>query len=160
MEFVGNFAEYIKDEWNEEILSLPREWPICFKGSPEYDRLINAGYNLSSSNWSVIDPEDISFVPNFPFMDNDSQWWVARLLPGQFMPMHIDPHPPKKTGKFYWIPLQDYEPGHIFVINDEIITNYKKGDAYIFDNLADPHCAANLGYGNPKTTLIICVYDK
>ena len=68
MEYVGNFSEYIKDEWNEEILALPREWPVCFKGTPEYTRLIDAGYDLNASNWSVIDPEDINFKIDFPFM--------------------------------------------------------------------------------------------
>jgi hypothetical protein len=159
MKLIGNFAECIKNEWVEEILSLPKQWPRPFcEGSPEHKRLEDAGYDLSTSHWAVIDPQDVNFKIDFPFLTGEWEWWIARLLPGQYMPMHIDPHPKEKTGKFYWIPLQDYISGHVFIIKDNFIKDYKKGDAFIFDNLADLHGSANIGM-IPKITLLVSVYD-
>jgi len=161
LKYLGNFSSYIKDEWTDEVLALPREWPRPFcEGSPEYARLLGAGYDLSSSHWAVVEPHDVSFKLDFPFMQGATKigWWVARLFQGQFMPMHVDPHPEGAKGKFYWIPMQDYHSGHVFIINDELITNYKKGDAFIFDNFADYHGSANIGM-IPKLTLLVSVYE-
>lgn len=159
MQYIGNFKDYIQDSWIEEIVSLPREWPRPFcENSTEHARLSSAGYDLSTSHWAVVEPFNVSFNINFPFLNNITQWWCARLFPGQFMPMHVDPHAEDKKGKMYWIPMQDYHSGHVFIINDELIKDYKKGDVFAFDNFKDYHGSANIGL-IPKLTLIVVEYE-
>jgi hypothetical protein len=76
------------------------------------------------------------------------------MYPGQFTPMHRDPHTIDINCKRYWIPLQDYELGHIFIYKDQIITNYKKGDVYTYDDANEIHGAVNLGF-TPRVILQI-----
>ena len=155
MKYLGNFKEYINDAWVDEIVSLPREWPRPFcETSTEHSRLSEAGYNLSTSHWAVVEPWNVSFKIEFPFLKNIQHWWCARLFPGQFMPMHVDPLPDKPNGKMYWIPMQDYHSGHVFIIKDELIKDYKKGDVFVFDSVTDYHGSANIGM-IPKLTLIV-----
>lgn len=159
MKYIGNFSEYIKDEWVDEVLALPREWPRPFcEKSNEHERLSKAGYDLSHSHWAVVEPYHVNFQIEFPFLTHVTQWWIARLFPGQFMPMHIDPHPDNQQGNFYWIPMQDYHPGHIFIIEDEFIKDYKKGDVYAFNNLRDYHGSSNIGM-IPKLTILVAEYS-
>jgi|TARA_B110000914_G_C15494652_1_gene462549 hypothetical protein len=162
MKFEGNFAEYIKSEWAEECLSLPRDWdkPFC-EGSPEMERLQKADYDLSHSMWAVIEPENVNFKPDFPFLEGKRyEWWIARILTGQLMPMHKDDESFEEIvdATVHWIPLQDYQSGHVFVINDELITDYKKGDVYTFSKFSDLHGAANIGMV-PKLTIMVVVYN-
>jgi hypothetical protein len=155
MEYLGNFKDYIQDSWTDEIIALPKEWPKPFcDTSTEHERLSKIGYDLSTSHWAVVEPWHVGFTINFPFIKNLTHWWCARLFPGQFMPMHIDPHPEGQQGKMYWIPMQDYHSGHVFIVKDELIKDYKKGDVFAFDNLNDYHGSANIG-SIPKLTLIV-----
>jgi hypothetical protein len=73
------------------------------------------------------------------------------------MPMHVDPHTVSKPCKRYWMPLQDYYPGHIFVYGDEMINGYREGDVYMFDREFDIHGSANIGH-MPRVMLLITEY--
>lgn len=164
MEYIGNFAEFIKDEWIEEVLAgtgkaRPRDWPPAFTHeSAEYSKAREAGYDLEGVHWYVFDSgEDLSFQISFPFLTADFHWWITKLLPGQFMPMHSDPHVHERDGRRYWIPLQDYHPGHVFVYNDQMATGYKKGDVFVFLDSYDVHGASNIGH-IPRLSLLITEY--
>ena len=70
-------------------------------------------------------------------------WWITKLLPGQMMPMHTDPHThEEQTCKRYWVPLQDYVPGHVFIYGESMMQNYKRGDVFQYENSTDEHGAA------------------
>ena len=133
MKYVGNF-NFIQDSWIDEILSIdgqarPRDWPaLNAVESAEYKRAIEAGYNLDSVHWWVYEKQDVSFDVNAPWIKNDFHWWITKLYPGQFMPMHTDPHTHDRPCNRYWIPLQDYIPGHIFIYESSLVKDYKKGD--------------------------------
>lgn len=163
MNYLGNYASYIKNEWIDEILSMegkarPRDWPPAYKHeSYEYDRATEAGYDLNGVHWYVIDKGETSFEITFPFLKNEFHWWITKLYPGQFMPMHSDPHVHERNAIRYWMPLQDYVPGHIFIINDQLITGYKKGDMYSFVDSQDIHGAANIGH-TVRLSLLITDY--
>jgi hypothetical protein len=162
MKYIGNYANYIKDEWTDKVLALPREWPKPFcEGSHEQERLENANYDLSTSLWAIVEEDHVDFKPYFPFLEGKRyEWWIARLLTGQLMPMHVDAEsfPEAKDAKVYWIPMQDYHSGHVFIINDELIKDYKKGDVYEFNKFSDYHGASNIGL-IPKLTIIIVAFD-
>jgi hypothetical protein len=71
--------------------------------------------------------------------------------------MHIDTiKEDQKNAKRYWIALEDYKWGHIFLENGENLRDYKQGDCFLFDNKI--HGAANVGL-EPKISLQIMTYN-
>jgi hypothetical protein len=75
-------------------------------------------------------------------------------MPGQFMPMHVDPHVFDQQCNRYWMPLQDYVPGHVFVYKDDMIKDYTVGDVYQFTDAAEIHGAANISH-SPRLMLLV-----
>lgn len=162
MNYKGNF-NFIKDSWIKEIFNSegqarPRDWPaINAVESAEYRHAKKAGYDLGAVHWWVYERKDVSFDIIPPFVKGTYHWWITKLLPGQFMPMHTDPHTHECPCIRYWIPLQDYVPGHIFIYKDQMIANYKKGDVYSYEHSVDNHGAANIAH-IPRLVLQITEY--
>jgi hypothetical protein len=81
------------------------------------------------------------------------------MLPGNFMPMHVDPHTLyEKNSCRYWMPLQDWKPGHVFMYENEVITDYKAGDVWMYRESGALHGAANIGY-TPRLVLQVSTYE-
>lgn len=162
MIFLGNY-NFVKDSWIQEILNTegqarPRDWPPAFAvESAEYSRAEQAGYDLSAVHWWVYEKNDVSFDIVPPWIDREYHWWITKLYPGQFMPVHTDPHTHQRACKRYWCPLQDYHPGHIFLYKDSVPVNYKKGDVYEYVQEHDVHGAANIGHV-PRIVLQVTEY--
>lgn len=162
MKYCGRYY-FIQDEWVNEILSKdgqarPRDWPAsCAVESAEYKKAIDAGYDLNAVHWWVYEKQDVSFDIVPPWFEGPYHWWITKLMPGQFMPMHTDPHTHNQPCRRYWVPMQDYQPGHVFVLNDEMVTHYKKGDIYTYDHEHDMHGAANIGHV-PRIVLQVTEY--
>jgi hypothetical protein len=99
-------------------------------------------------------------IPELPKSRKVIIWWIVKLGPGQIQPMHIDPH---LTGAInpvrYTMFLQDWQPGHIFVYHDEMISNYKAGDVYEWDDPMVEHGVANIGY-ETRYTVQIAMHDE
>jgi hypothetical protein len=55
------------------------------------------------------------------------------------------------------MPLQDYTAGHVFIYKDEMITGYKAGDVFQFENETDIHGAANIGH-TARIMLLVTEY--
>ena len=52
------------------------------------------------------------------------------------MPMHTDPHThDDQNCKRYWVPLQDFIPGHVFIYGNSMVANYKRGDVFQYEKL-------------------------
>lgn len=161
MKYVGNWKKYIPTNLRDRVLSTdgyarPRDWPAATAvESSEYRKAKNAGYDLSAVHWWVYEEVHLGSL-HLPF--NDYHWWITKLYPGQFMPMHTDPHTHERPCKRYWIPLQDYEPGHVFIYKDSMITNYKAYESYEYIDSHDNHGAANIGH-TPRVVLQVTVYE-
>lgn len=161
MEFIGNWKHNIHPNVRQQVLSTtgqarPRDWPPAFAvESNEYARAEEAGYDLSAVNWWVYEEEDLGPLV-LPFK-KAYHWWITKLYPGQYMPMHSDPHTHEQSCNRYWIPLQDYEPGHIFIYKDKLMTNYKAFDTFIYEQSTDIHGAANIGH-TPRIVLQVTEY--
>ena len=158
MKFVGNYSSWINPVWIEKVLSTtgqarPRDWPPAYAvESAEYSKAQQAGYDLSAVNWWVYEQQDLDIDIQPPWVAGESSWWITKLMPGQYMPMHSDPFTHYSECKRYWVPLLDYEPGHLFVYGDTVITNYRAGDVYVYENSTDIHGAANIGH-TPRIVL-------
>ena len=163
MQYLGNY-DFIKDSWIFEILSKdgqarPRDWPASSAvESAEYARAEEAGYDLNAVHWWVYEKSNVSFDITPPWVNGDYHWWITKLYPGQFMPVHTDPHTHERPCKRYWVPMQDYHSGHIFLYKDSIPVNYKKGDIYMYKQEHDSHGAANIGH-IPRLVLQVTEYE-
>jgi len=162
LEYVGNFDFWISDRWVDEILKAegikkPNKSEILSDYEQrDYDKLVELGYNLNYPMWEIYQKRHVSFdIINPPWVtENNINWWITKLLPGNIMPLHRDPHTIYDKSKRFWIPLQDYQPGHIFMYKDSVITDYKKGDVYSYQDSTDIHGAANIGF-TPRVVLQI-----
>ena len=166
MEYIGNFASWIKQTWIDELLSSrgtarPKEGqqPNSPEMSEEYRKAIEAGYDPKAVYFYMFDKTNFSqeIVP--PFVTGNYHWWITKMLPGQFMPVHVDPHTLyEKNSNRYWCPLQDWEPGHVFVYEDQVITKYKAGDVWRYSNSNALHGASNIGH-TTRLVLQISTHD-
>ncbi len=163
MIYKGNFYSWVDPLWEHLVLTRvgqarPRDWPAATAvESTEYKKYKEAGYDLSAINWWVYEEKDLNISISPPWCTGDVHWWITKLLPGQYMPMHTDPYTHERSCNRYWIPLQDYHPGHIFMYRDQVITNYKAGDVYTYIDSTDLHGAANIGH-IPRIVLQVTEY--
>lgn len=153
MKYLGNYKDWFKQEWIDELLSeqgTPRPKQGKRPDSPEeeleYANARSAGYRDDQTYFYMFDKNNVSFDIVPPFVEEKFHWWITKMLPGNFMPVHRDPHTLyQKNSKRYWMPLQDWENGHIFIYEDKIITNYRAGDVWFYEDATALHGAANIG---------------
>jgi len=152
MQFVGNYINIIPEGLIDYLLNnkgQPRPNTIPDKHVKEYDTYaqgVAVGYDLSGTYWHIFESQDVPMTITPTWTKGDVHWWITKMMPGDIMPMHEDPPTLKHDCKRYWMPLQNYEPGHVFIIKDELITNYSAGDVFVYDVAQDNHGAANIGY--------------
>jgi hypothetical protein len=163
MKLIGNYKTWVDPQWFKLTMELPG------KPRPNFNKLINsfekhqykeaedAGYNFEKSLWTIYEKDDLELDIVFPWCTGKTAWWITKLMPGQYMPMHSDPFTHDAVIKRYWVPLMDYEPGHIFIYKDDMIKDYKLGDLYQFDNAIEMHGAANISY-SPRIMLQVSEY--
>ena len=164
MIYRGNFANWINPVWRELVLNTvgqarPRDWPPeTAVESAEYRRAQAAGYDLTAVHWWVYEEHDLNILVDPPWCNGTTNWWITKLMPGQFMPMHTDPFTHYEPCKRYWVPLQDFQPGHLFVYDNNLIKDYKAGDVFEYYDSKDSHGAANIGHA-PRIILQVTEYE-
>ena len=168
MRYLGNYKDWIKPEWINELISNQGTARPCNGKRPdspeehtEYATARAAGYKDSDTYFWMFDKNNLPFdLPTPPFVTGKYHWWITKMLPGNFMPMHIDPHTQyENNSNRYWMALQDWKPGHIFMYQDQVITNYLAGDVYVYDDPTALHGAANIGH-TPRLVLQVSTYDE
>jgi len=162
MRYFGNFKDWIKDEWVEFSISQTGIHPSIYEGTKTWKIWMDDGWTKELINNNVFNRENFPYNIEFPMIvdgyekitPGDYDWNICRYRPGEFVPFHIDEldYPYIK----FWMPLQDYEDGHIFLYKGELIKDYKKGDFFLFDGY-EPHAAGNLG-NRPRSVLIIDIF--
>jgi hypothetical protein len=166
MRYIGNFKDWIDEVWLSEIQNArgtarPSEGkkPDSIEEDAEYQRARNAGYKDSDTYFYMFDKNTVSFKLQVPWLTGNSHWWITKMLPGNFMPMHTDPHTLyEPNSKRFWMPWQDWQPGHIFMYENRVITDYKAGDVWEYENSAALHGAANIGFV-PRIILQVSSYE-
>lgn len=168
MKYIGNYEHWIKPEWIDYMkendgFGYPRDFTDSRKNENGIQKCI------IDSEWDMSCVCCISFEQtNFPFkVDSlpidttgwDYEWWFLKLKPGMGQPWHqdysMDEH--YKETKRFWMPLQDYEGGHLFIYGDRVLTDYKKGDVYEYTDNDVWHTAASLGR-RTRLTLNMTLY--
>jgi hypothetical protein len=166
MQYIGNYTNWIQQEWIDYLLSndgTPRPQTLSENpDSPEFRKATSVGYDLSKIYWYHYTNTNNTFplALDIPFeKDRKHIWWFIKMNPGMFMPMHKDPHAIEETNvKRYWIALQDYEEGHIHINGGQFLSNYKKGDMWMYDDPTAIHGACNIGY-SPRLIFNFSTYD-
>lgn len=167
MIYIGNFKDWIDDKWIQHIQSvdgIPRpktasENPDC----EEFELATQAGYDITKTWWYHYSVKNFPFLIGNPPWDQKRNclWWFIKMKPGGYMPMHKDPHIYNQSWlncRRFWIAVQDYEPGHIFLSDDLFLSNYNIGDVWEYDSANDLHGACNIGYNN-RISFLITTYD-
>lgn len=166
MKFIGNFNQWIDPQWITELISttgikrpVDGQKPDSPEMINEYQKSKDAGYKDDATYFYMFDKNNITFKIDPPFVDKKFHWWITKMLPGNFMPIHRDPHTLyQKNSQRYWMPLTDWEPGHIFMYEDQVITNYKAGDVWQYLDSTALHGAANIGHV-PRLVLQVSTYE-
>lgn len=158
MEYIGNYKDYIKQDWIDYIISTegyPRPSGGRNPDSEEFRKAEERGYDLSSTYWYIYEQKEFPFAISPPFStDGNFLYWFIKMKPGNIMPMHVDPHSYNLANvSRYWLSLKDYEPGHVFLYEDELAVNYRKGDLFKYSDPQALHGAANIGWSD---RLIMC----
>lgn len=158
MKFIGNFKNWIDPEVINFILKndgTKRPGGGRNPDSEEFKIAASSGYDLSETWWYIYEPDTLPF-DIIPPIEKDKKiiWWFIKLLPGGKMPMHRDPHTYDSEISNvvrYWMPLQDYEPGHIFIYDKTFMHSYKAGDLYMYTDSDEIHGCCNIGYSTRLT---------
>ena len=171
IELLGNCAEIIPDTWKQQAINSTGEIrpnPKMSESAEKNDYIAQqkeaweqAGYTIfnGSIQWEMFYQmhfeETLDLGSINIFKGKNTNWWIAKVMPGKCFPMHVDSFDRSHTNiERYWIALDDHEWGHIFMIGDEILTGYKKGDIFKFDD--SMHGAMNVGL-TPKLSLQVLV---
>lgn len=168
IEYIGNYANLIPENWNEFVLQnqgevRPNEKIVMTPDVRKQFKVWNdAGYlDNPCVQWELFTGyyigEELD-VFSFDFCKNKNvDWWIVKLQPGRFFPMHRDTiKEDQKNFKRYWIAMDNYKWGHVFIDNSNVLRDYKRGDVFLFDN--DLHGAVNVGLES-KISLQILTWD-
>lgn len=170
MKYIGNYGSWIPTGLIEyldtkEGESVPLWNEEKYSSHPElekYRELARPGYSQGNHCYQrfIHNSEDMKDfpkfdLPEFPEKRKQGFWWIVKLRPGQMQFIHVDQYlygaiNPLKYSMF----LQDWQPGHIFVYGDKMISNYKAGDVYDWRDSMIEHGAVNIGFNNRYTLQI------
>jgi len=151
LRYIGNYIDWVKPEWieffkNTQGQPRPPSIPIDQYHTNVYKRAAESGYDMTAVHFWYFKHTNVPFDIVPPWITtNNYYWWMVKMMPAQYMNMHQDPDVEKNVVR-YWMPWTDYESGHVFIINDELITNYKAGDVFAYAKQDAYHGSANIGY--------------
>ena len=165
MKLIGNFEEDLNPALNKLVMDAkgqarPGDWKPINDVEKELWEKGKSTFDFSKIMWYVYEQQDLQIDLKFPWTFGKCHWWITKLLPGQMMPMHTDPLTHEdQTCKRFWVPLQDYVAGHVFLYGNSMIANYKRGDVFEYEHSQDEHGAANLSF-EPRLVLQVTEYTS
>lgn len=130
---IGNYK--VEKSWLTELdtkMSDPSlaGFELAKETASKYQKYQQAGYQNCHIRFRVADPIQ---KPNGPWIN--PQHLLIRQSPGHMLPVHVDelePYRKKYKIDFVWqnlIFLNDWKCGQVFGVHDDVITNWKAGDA-------------------------------
>ena len=136
MKLIENFQQWVSPSWLVHC-------------SENKGTIQNGNYNkgitpepFGGLTWELFDRHntDFNLVPPYDFGTHEWQWWIKKFLPGNGFPVVRL----TETTRRLWMPLTNYELGHIFIYEDQMIAPFGQGDLFEFEHNA-PYAAVNLG---------------
>lgn len=171
MKYMGNYAHFLKPTWTQHMLTRegerrPNDKMSVFKDKNKHiDEIVQlwtrVGYvGMPSVEWHMYYWKEFDETPDWSLLDfagnyQEIFFWCVRLMPGKFFPGHVDRYEDHGGEvKRYWMAMEDYHWGHIFIHDAEMLHGYKAGDVFELPDLM--HGAGNIGL-DPKLSLQIMV---
>lgn len=162
MKYIGNCDEWIEDDFVKLLLTpnFGQKTPSISEHfeDPQYQYWINQGFPSDRISFTFIFQDHFDHNITLPKQFGDTkEWWFSRLDPGDIVPWHADKFKYDESNiERYWIAMQDYIPGHIFLYENKPFVDYKKGDIFLFNNPTAYHGAGNLSF-IPKLSLQVAI---
>lgn len=162
--FLGNTSALI--DWDNVVDKLEEKDPDVIgppdmrKGLEEVrDTWEKAGYKHAKYGGSVewqmyvkdksFDREIAQKIIEFLDIPHYSDCWISKIMPGKYAAPHFDSMRTDKSIYRIHVHIQDSKMGHVFYVNNDYITSYKKGDVYLWNNPYSWHGGMNCGL-SPK----------
>jgi hypothetical protein len=154
MKYIGNYSDIISSSTVFDMITKtgekrPTNDMYQYLESNEINsKWKDVGFlNMSSIEWYMYYDSDFTETISFDHLDfldgYRIKFWAVKILPGKMFPGHIDMFKENKTVKRYWMAVEDYKWGHIFLQNNKVLQNYNSGDIFEISN--EIHGAANIG---------------
>ena len=136
----SNTLTEIENLWNE----------VGYKGKPDGGtaewQMYDAGECFDKSIVDTI--IEFAEIPHYTYA------WISKIMPGYCAPPHFDVMKSDKTIHRMHVYPVDAQMGHVFYVGDQYITDYKKGDVYVWRDPLAWHAGMNCGLA-PKYMLNI-----
>jgi hypothetical protein len=171
LKLLSNHKEWIQPEWIEWLMThdgrqLPKDSfeenkldEECGDMGEKTDWFTKWGYKPEMVFCDQYKEDIFPYKLEFPFIpEKIKKWTILRYTPGQFLPLHSDDVRFENERRL-WMPLTDYEPGHITVHDETLIKDYQAGDLFHFTNPDAVHGVANIGK-SIRLLLSIVVFDE
>lgn len=154
--YVGNYADWIDQQWIDYLQNKNGDLlPKNLKITGEQSFIEDKNYDLIFQNWDSNRVSVIGFSKhNFPFDINTPfdiknkifKWHFIKLKSGMMIPLRPKQNTTKeiKPTIKYRMCLQDYKEGHVFIIDGQVITDYKKGDMFRVNNFCNNTGVVNI----------------
>lgn len=174
IKLVGNCKDMLPLSWNDYCKSNTGEIRPNKKLSQSADKNTDlakqrddwrkAGYIIENDTikWEMFYQNDlkekVDFSRHHIFSGKKINWWIAKVMPGKCFPMHRDSFDKSHNRlQRYWVALDDHKWGHVFMIGDIVLKEYKRGDIFQFED--ELHGAMNVGL-EPKLSLQILSVEE
>jgi len=134
------------------------DFPFDFK-TLDYKRVPDPQFDIADKNLLGEiyndkmdgDKHDLNFLNKFGW--KNFAWAFYKMPPGKYIPSHVDHF--ENYSKFYKVAdrskikrtlvfLEDWKPGHVFVLKQQLILDWKAGDFYTWAH-DEEHWGGNFG---------------
>ena len=167
MVYLGNYVDWINPEWIDYMSANTGErhpqTDTAEYGENNHLELIKSyGYDLDNTFWHSYESRSFPFDVELPIAEGENtDWWFVKMLCGNFIPMHKDHNHgnyPDKACRRFWLPLQDYAEGHVFIVGEHFVKDYAAGDLFEYDQ-HERHGGFNISMGIPRYTFNFAIYE-
>lgn len=134
MKFLSNYKPWINPKWIDYCSAKQGTKQNGPKGVKHVA--------FEGLSWELYDRHntDFNISPPYDFGTHSWEWWIKKILPSGGFPVVTL----TESTRRFWMPLTNYEPGHIFIYEDQMIAPFNAGDLFEFEHNA-PYASVNLG---------------
>lgn len=166
MQYHGNYRDWIDPKWTEYMSENvgeihPQQDNDEYGENNSLQLIKDYGYDINSIFWHSYESRSFPFDVTIPIAGENTDWWFVKMLCGNFIPMHKDHNHDDYSGlncRRFWMPLQDYVEGHVFINGGEFIKDYSAGDLFEYDQ-HERHGCFNISMGVPRYTFNFAIYE-
>lgn len=167
MRFLGNYSSWVDPRWSEYMSENvgeihPQQNTTEYGEDNNLQLIKDYGYDIHSVFWYSYESRSFPFEITLPIdAGSNIDWWFVKMMCGNFIPMHKDHTHGNFDGQScrrFWMPLQDYIEGHVFINGDEFIKDYSAGDLFEYDQ-HERHGGFNISMGIPRYTFNFAIYE-